>query len=395
MTTAPIDVPSLQQKLRAPGRVLIAEDDETLLRAYGRVLRAAGFSVDEVVDAASALDRLRRERFDVVVSDIDMPAMSGLDLLRTIRTTDLDLPFVLITGKPTIDSATSAIDLGVLRYLRKPIDVSTLIETITRAVRLAELSRLTHESSVVSPFAVDGGGVQAVFERALAGVRMVFQPIVRYSDRNVVAVEALLRTTEESMARPDRFFAVAERLGKIHELGRAARAAVAASAVDIPPQTRIFINLHPVELLDTSLYSPREPLSRIAGRVTLEVTERAALHGMTNLRARIMALRTLGYRIAIDDMGAGYASLTSFAQLEPDIAKVDMSLIRGIHLEPTKQSLVGGLCRMCADLGIPVVIEGVETRDELDALIGLGCDLFQGYYFSRPTPLPIAVSWSS
>jgi EAL domain-containing protein (putative c-di-GMP-specific phosphodiesterase class I) len=394
MSTAPIDVPSIQQKLRAPGRVLIAEDDETLLRAYGRVLRAAGFSVDEVEDANAALERLRNDRFDVVVSDIDMPSMDGIELLRAIRTTDLDLPFVVITGKPSVDTATSAIDLGVLRYLRKPVDVPTLIETITRAVRLAELSRLTQEAAPRSPFSVDaGGGVEEVFERALASVHMVFQPIVRYSQRGVMAVEALLRTREPSMASPSRFFAVAERIGKIHELGRAARAAVAAAANEIPAETRIFMNLHPIELLDASLYSPREPLSRVAGRVTLEITERAALHGMTNLRARIVALRALGYRIAIDDMGAGYASLTSFAQLEPDIAKVDMSLVRGIHLEPTKQSLVGGLCRMCDDLGIPVILEGVETRDELDALVALGCDLFQGFFFSRPTSLPTSVSW--
>jgi EAL domain-containing protein (putative c-di-GMP-specific phosphodiesterase class I) len=394
MDAKAIETTALNAKARSAGRVLVAEDDEALLHAYGRVLRAAGFSVEEVVNAEEAVARIAKGSFDVVVSDIDMPRMSGIDLLRSIRTSDLDMPFVLITGKPTVETATDAIDSGVLRYLVKPVDGPTLIETITRAVRLNELFKLTHKGSAM-PFIADPGGLEATFSRALAGIHMAYQPIVRWSDRSCFAVEALARTTEPALARPDRFFLAAERIGKVQELGRAVRASVASSAPKIPPETRIFINLHPIELLDPALFDPREPLSQYATRVTLEITERAALHGMNNLRARIMVLRALGYQIAIDDMGAGYASLSSFAQIGPDVAKVDMSLVRGIHLEPTKQSLVSALCRMCADLGISVVLEGVETREELDALRALGCELFQGYLFSRPGPLPIQVDWSS
>ena len=95
-------------------------------------------------------------------------------------------------------------------------------------------------------------------------------------------------------------------------------------------------------------------------------------------------LRALGYRIAIDDLGAGYAGLTSFAQLEPEVVKVDMSLVRGIDRSPVKQKLVRSIIALCTELGIQLVAEGIETPAERDALIALGGDLCQGYLFAKP-----------
>jgi EAL domain-containing protein (putative c-di-GMP-specific phosphodiesterase class I) len=86
----------------------------------------------------------------------------------------------------------------------------------------------------------------------------------------------------------------------------------------------------------------------------------------------------------VDDLGAGYAGLTSFAALEPDVVKLDMALVRGVDREPIKHRLVGSMTRLCRDLGILVVAEGVETSAEKEALQELGCDLLQGYLFGRP-----------
>ena len=87
---------------------------------------------------------------------------------------------------------------------------------------------------------------------------------------------------------------------------------------------------------DHELFSPAAPLSRIASRVVLEITERASLDELGDVAPRLAQLRGLGFRIAIDDLGAGYAGLTSFAQLEPEVVKVDMSLVRGIDSSDRK-----------------------------------------------------------
>ena len=101
----------------------------------------------------------------------------------------------------------------------------------------------------------------------------------------------------------------------------------------------------------------------------------------------------MGFRIAVDDLGAGYAGLTSFALLEPEIVKLDMTLVRDIHESATKQKLVKSMAALCKDMGMVVVAEGVETTAERDVLAGLGCDLMQGYLFAKPgKPFP-EVMW--
>jgi EAL domain-containing protein (putative c-di-GMP-specific phosphodiesterase class I) len=116
----------------------------------------------------------------------------------------------------------------------------------------------------------------------------------------------------------------------------------------------------------------------------LEITERASIDEIIDIQARLSTLRQFGYRLALDDLGAGYAGLTSFAKIQPEVVKLDMSLVRGVEKEPTKQKLIRGMAAICGELGMLVITEGVETSEELDMLVGLGCDVFQGYLFARP-----------
>jgi len=116
----------------------------------------------------------------------------------------------------------------------------------------------------------------------------------------------------------------------------------------------------------------------------LELTERAPLDSVPDLRTRVGRLRDLGFRIALDDVGAGYAGLSSFTALQPEIAKLDMSLVRGIDTDPVKRTLVASMARLCKDLGILVVAEGIETAAEYDAAIASGCDLLQGFWIGVP-----------
>src|SRR5207253_1157687 len=110
-------------------------------------------------------------------------------------------------------------------------------------------------------------------------------------------------------------------------------------------------------------------------------------------RARFDRLREQGFRIALDDLGAGYASLSTFVKLQPELVKLDMSLVRGLHEDFTKQSLVRSITNLCSQLGIAVIAEGVETEEERVALLDLGADLLQGYLFAKPArPFP-EVNW--
>ncbi len=151
-----------------------------------------------------------------------------------------------------------------------------------------------------------------------------------------------------------------------------------------PADVKLFVNLHASDLNDPELLDSCSHLSGIGHRVILEITERASLDGVKDVASRVKKLREQGFNIAIDDLGAGYAGLSSFAQLEPEVAKLDMSLVRGIDQQPKKQSIVRAMVQLCEELGILVVAEGVEATGERDRLVDLGCDLLQGYLFAKP-----------
>ena len=123
-----------------------------------------------------------------------------------------------------------------------------------------------------------------------------------------------------------------------------------------------------------------------ARNITLEITERASLEHHSSLVDHMRALRALGYRIAVDDLGAGYAGLSYFARLAPDVVKIDVSLTRDVDRDPVRQRIVASICTLAHDLGMLVVAEGIETQGEFVRVGELGVDLVQGYFVARPGP---------
>jgi EAL domain-containing protein (putative c-di-GMP-specific phosphodiesterase class I) len=221
--------------------------------------------------------------------------------------------------------------------------------------------------------------------RALAELRLYFQPVVSLTRRSVWGYEALLRSSEPELATPDAVLVAAEQLRCLSELGRRVRA-LAAEAVTALPVGRLLVNIHPNELTDPELLNHQAPLSAHAGRVILEVTERAALQDPRALERVLLTLRGLGYGVALDDLGAGHASLISLLNLRPDVVKIDMQLIRDVNQDPRRQKLVRMLLTGCRELAVDVIVEGIETREERDTLVELGCDLMQGFFFASPSP---------
>jgi EAL domain-containing protein (putative c-di-GMP-specific phosphodiesterase class I)/CheY-like chemotaxis protein len=371
------------------GKILLVDDDPGVLFTYVRVLGAAGFEVFEAANGAEAVALLANRAFDAVVSDISMPELNGMSLLRLIRESrDEDVPVLLMTGTPAIETAAQAVEFGAYRYLIKPIDASVMVQAVQRAVgmrRLAESRRRALE--LLGPQieeAVEHAGLHEAFGRAFQTVRMAFQPVVRWSDRTIVAYEGLVRNDEPTLVRPDQFIGTAERLGRLADLGRAIRRAFAEFARRAPDNVDLYINLHPSDLGDEDLFDAAQPLSAIAARVVLEITERASLTPIPDLRAKVRRLRAMGFRIALDDLGAGYSGLTSFTLLEPDVVKLDMALVRGVDSDATKGMLVASIIGLCRSLGMEVIAEGVESASERDVLVGMGCDLLQGFLFARP-----------
>ena len=369
-------------------RLLLVDDEPFVLDAYAEALSMVGWKVDCAADGHAAIQLLRTQSYDVVVSDIAMPGMDGVQFLRAVRDFDLDVPVVLITGNPAIDTAVRAIEHGAFQYLIKPIPLSVVQKTAQRAATMHDLARLKRQAlQLLGEPALgpgDRAGLEARFANALKTLSLVYQPIVSLVSKSVFAYEALVRTAEPTLKSPDALFSTAERLERLPEMGRTLRQMAAERVTLVSKPTLLFVNLHPLDLLDEELIRPTAPLSLTASRIVLEINERTSIAGVVNLRQRIQRLRSLGYRIAIDDLGAGQAGLGMLASLEPDIAKIDMSLVRDVDQMTTKRSIVRSMASLCSDLGIRLVAEGVQTPGERDALLDCGCDLLQGFLFGRP-----------
>ncbi|MCE7890013.1 MAG: EAL domain-containing protein [Sorangiineae bacterium PRO1] len=368
------DTPDPLTTKKISGTVLIVDDDETLLRSLARLLRLRGYEPKTATSAAAAIELVQTERFDVVLSDIAMPGMDGIELLRNIRDTDLVVPVILITGAPAVSTAVDAVEYGAFRYLTKPVENDDLVATVEKAVRYHRMARMKARAAELLGTETAGpgdrAGLEVSFERALETLWIAYQPIVDARNRRVFGHEALLRSSEPSLPHPGAVIDAALRLEQLDVLGRSIRARAAGPVAENPAAGALFVNLHVRDLLDPTLTAPESPLSRIASRVVLEITERAALDEVGDVRPRIARLREMGFRIAIDDLGAGY-----------------------IDSSATKQKVVRSMSSLCRDMGMLVVAEGVETPAERDALVELGCDLLQGYFFAKPSrPFP-QISW--
>lgn len=374
----------------AAGRVLVVDDDPDILIFVREVLTHSGFEVHTAGNGRHAVDRVSQGAFDAVVSDIRMPGMDGLELLRTVRRHRPDLPVILMTATPDVGTAMEACEFGALRYLLKPLSPPAVEAAVREGVRLHRMARLSRAAlaNVKAAQQEASRSLATAFERALATAHMAFQPIMYASSRAVFGYEALVRNDEPLLAEPGRLFSAASQLDQLGVLSRTIRSRIAYGWPWTEAPSTLFVNVHPLDLADPALYAPDQPLSRHASSVVLELTERAPLEATPELRAQIKDLRAMGYRLAVDDLGAGYAGLNSFVILEPDVVKLDQTLVRGLDAEPVRRSLIRSMIALCEELRITVVAEGVETQAELDVLVELGCDLVQGYLLGRPGPAP-------
>jgi len=370
------------------GLVLIVDDEAAIRFGVSEALSYAGYEVEAVGDGEEALQRIGARRFEAVLSDISMPGVDGVELLRRVRRLDFDLPVILLTGDPRLETAIQAVDAGALRYLQKPVSLAEIESALETAVRLCRLARWKRDSLAYlgeHRLMADPHALEWALDEALKSVFLAAQPIVRASDGSLFGRELLLRSTTPRLPDPPAVLEAAERLGRVRDVGRVVRRL--AAGVAVPLGTCLFVNVHSLELEDEELHSRQGPLTSSAKDVVLEVTERGRIDAVSDLTRRVARLRSLGYRIAVDDFGAGYAALNSFASLRPDIAKLDMALVRSVDRDPYRRRLVTSVTSMCRDLGILLVAEGIETEAEKATLIELGCDLLQGFLIGAPQPV--------
>jgi EAL domain-containing protein (putative c-di-GMP-specific phosphodiesterase class I) len=233
---------------------------------------------------------------------------------------------------------------------------------------------------------------EAVFFGSVAtpsSLSAVFQPIVCLKTGTVFAYEALVRCRSAGMD-PTSLFKRASSCRVTGRLGRMIREIAIPLCSGIP----LFVNLHPNELAESWLVRPDDPVFFHDCDLYLEITESAPL---THFELCMSVLHEIcsrgGLHLVIDDFGAGYSNLKIIADLQPKVVKLDRQLIEGLHERPRHQIVVATMVRLCHELGAMVVAEGIETGDELSAVVDAGADYGQGFLLARPAFPPPSVTW--
>ncbi len=215
-----------------------------------------------------------------------------------------------------------------------------------------------------------------------------FQPILTLQPFQVVGFEALCRFGPEPYRTPDLWFAAAHAAGCGVELELAVMRRAVQALRRLKAPAFISVNASPRTILSGRLPGIFAGLQ--TERLVLEVTEHSEVEDYEELRAALAPLRSGGVKLAIDDAGAGYASLQHILQLQPDIIKLDMALVRGVDQDPAKRALAAALCFFARETDCQIVAEGIETEAEFEVLEALGVSRGQGFLLGRPGDLAAA-----
>jgi diguanylate cyclase (GGDEF)-like protein len=227
---------------------------------------------------------------------------------------------------------------------------------------------------------------------------LYYQPVVELASGEVKGVEALIRWLhpEKGLVPPGMFIAVAESSGLIVTIGewvlrQACQDLQNWEAAGLPA-LRMSVNVSARQLshpgFEAMVTKVLDDCRTDPGRVTLEITESMLIHDTAGKADILARLRVLGITIALDDFGTGYSSLSTIRDMPIDVLKIDKSFIDHIVPSPEAARLTQTIVRLADDLGLATVAEGVETAEQVEVLRLLGCQLVQGYYFSRPVPGP-------
>ena len=382
-----------------PITVIIADENKEFLEALASIIeRAPDFSLVGKARGARAAVRLAALYTpDVALVDSSMPGGGGSIAATQIRSASPSTRVIALAASPERGRVLQMLRIGAPSYVVKEVPAQDLLRTLRSPSRkvspsanvagpvLDELVLQLDAAERREPIDETAARVRAVLEGS--ALSMVFQPIVSLNGRGVVAVEALARFDCEPRQSPDVWFmdAVASGLGA--KLDLAAAGAALAILPRLPPGVDLFVNVGPETLFSNEFEAL---VSSTPGeRVVLELTEHAPVHDYARLARAIERLRGEGFRIAVDDVGAGYSSFRHLLTVHPDVLKIDISLCRSIESDRARQVIAASIASLGRELNATVVAEGIETSAELETIRSLGVDSAQGFFIAHPTAPPL------
>jgi EAL domain-containing protein (putative c-di-GMP-specific phosphodiesterase class I)/AmiR/NasT family two-component response regulator len=381
---------------QAATTVLVADvpgpacDALTLLVEQSEEFELAGVAGN----AAEALRLSCIHRPDAVLIGRALPGDSTVALTE-IRQAVPEAGLLVFTGEAEPSGVREAVEAGAMSYLVSGERDEAIREALREAARGNSTFSRAAATAVVRELSVAPYRTREYRRRSRRrdrlerfvrgeGVTVVLQPIFSLPTGAPVAVEALARFDGSPAAGPSVWFAEAAREG----MGQALELAAVDAALDalalVPPHVCMSLNVSP-SVAATGGFADRVAAAP-AHRLIVELTEHAAVEDYGLLAAALEALRGAGLRVAVDDAGAGFASLRHVLLVEPDFVKLDISLCSGVATDRRRRALARALLAFAQETEIATVAEGIERPEDLSALTQLGVDWAQGFHLAPPAP---------
>ncbi|HMJ76889.1 MAG TPA: EAL domain-containing protein, partial [Iamia sp.] len=309
------------------------------------------------------------------------------------------LPVIVLTADATSAARHRVLEAGATDFLTKPVERTEVVFRVRNHLHTRSLHARLHArneelvAEVQEHRRLDhrARALLAAKERRIRELiesgppEIAFQPIAELATGAIVGYEALARFTAEPRRPPDHWFAEATEVGRGVELELAAVTAALAETERLPAGTVVSVNVSPVAACSPDL--PALLGVRDGRLVVLEITEHERVDDYEQLLVALGRLRETGVRLAVDDAGAGFASLQHILTLRPDVIKLDIALTRDIDRDPIKRALASSLVAFSGEIGSRLVAEGIESEAELAALVDLGVHWGQGFHLGRPRPV--------
>lgn len=374
-------------------RLVVIDDEVELGRFVGRVAESVGYEVKVTARVQDFKDAVIQWKPNAIIMDLAMPEADGLELLRWLASENCKTRIIIMSGYDMriVDAAKR---IGIERGLdisfafSKPVRVQDLKEKLE--------SIKQQQSDPIQPEDLDRG----VSSRELF---LLYQPKVELGTGMLQGVEALVRWRHPTrgIVPPDQFIALAESAGLMNNLtdfvlGEALhqQKAWVENGLDI----QMAVNLSPLNLQNEQLADRIVSLCAaedvMPGRVTLEITETAAMSNALEALDILTRLRLKGFRLSIDDFGTGFSSLSRLRRLPVTEIKVDRSFVGDMLTSPDAFVIVKTVIALAHNMNLASVAEGIETEEHYKMLMELGCELGQGYGIAKPMPAEDLIRWN-
>ena len=368
--------------------VLILDDDPTTLLVLSQQFRQHGVQVIACPELEAAEAIMDHTRLDAVITDLYVSPLGGLDGSRLIRHVTTHFPetrVLAMSSRADDEIRRLVLSFGASEFFEKPVDP---VKIAASALGIGEEPKSGKEGQLYR--------VESLEEFLESDqIFSVLQPIVSLGRRTgpyeIHGVEALARAPRESiMKNPEILFDYASRKERLFETDMHCLRAALAEGARLRKKARLFLNVQPrsmthpdfgrriIGMVESAGFTPKD--------IVFEMTEQETILNRRAFNTTLAQLRRMGFDTALDDFGVGVANLNLILDLMPQYVKLSGYFAQGISVDRDKQVVVAAIHSMLRRLGIPAVMERVETEEELDVILKIGFEYAQGYHFARPAP---------